>query len=373
MHPVFDTRIFKKECATLARAGFDVVLVAPHGQDELADGIQIRAVAKSKNRLERIFRTGRRVVARAKQERPLVYHIHDPELLLWTLPLRLSGQTVIYDMHEDLPKSLLTKPWLAPWMRKPLSVTLGVLERLLLAAMPVVFAEHSYARDRQWKKGAATVLNLPLVDELIAIDEPKHSEFTVCYLGSVSPERGAVIMLEAIDLLAKSGRPANFDCIGPATPEHRSYLFDRKSTVEGNVRMDGERVLPQEVWRRASRCHVGLAVLAGSPNHRESYPTKLFEYMALGLPVIASDFPLYRDVVEGSQCGLCIEPKPDQLQNAIAWLQDNPEKAAAFGQAGRKAVKERYNWHGEGQKLIELYRQLLPGQDPLASACGSSS
>jgi glycosyltransferase involved in cell wall biosynthesis len=81
--------------------------------------------------------------------------------------------------------------------------------------------------------------------------------------------------------------------------------------------------------------------------------------MALGLPVIASNFPLYRDLVEGNGCGLCVDPLDEcAIAAAIDQLITNPAEAEAMGQRGREAARTRYNWDTEAAKLLSLYALL---------------
>ena len=103
----------------------------------------------------------------------------------------------------------------------------------------------------------------------------------------------------------------------------------------------------------------GLVLLHPRINYVDALPIKLFEYMAVGIPVIASDFPLWRTIVDGANCGILVDPmKPEQIAKAIDWLLDNPREARKMGERGRRAVLERYNWSLEEKKLIELYDKL---------------
>jgi glycosyltransferase involved in cell wall biosynthesis len=359
-HPSFDIRIFCKQCRSLAAAGYDVVLVMQHDRDETVDGVRIRTVPRARNRLERMTRTAWHVVRIAAAEKPQIYHLHDPELLLWSLPLRLRGGRVVFDMHEDLPKSILTKLWLPPWFRGVLSWVTRVGERALLTGVPVIFAETSYQWDRRWVKRSTTVLNRALVDELLSIKAAKHAVFTICYLGLVIPDRGALNMLAAMEILADRGRVAEFECIGPIAEECRAEVMERSKRVRLPVRMSGRRLVPDEAWRMTARCHVGLAVLIGIPNNYAIEPTKLFEYMALGMPLIASNYPTYRAVVEGTSCGLCVDPDaPAEIADAIEWIMDHPTEAAEMGRRGREAVIREFNWERESHKLLRLYEELI--------------
>lgn len=359
-HPTFDVRVFRKNCRSLAAAGYEVVLVTPHERDETVDGVRVRAVPRPRNRWERMTRTARQVVRIAAAEKPQIYHLHDPELLLWTLPLRLRGRRIVFDMHEDLPKATLTKIWLPRWLRGALSWLTRVGERGLLTGMPVVFAETSYQWNRPWVKRATTVLNMPLVEELLTIEPTKHDQFTVCYLGTVTPNRGALSMLDAMGILDRRGRRLAFECIGPIPPQCKAEVLERCRKVALPVRVTAERVIANAAWTMTARCHVGLAVLRGIPNNYAIQPTKLFEYMALGMPVIASKYPTYQAVIEGTACGLCVDPDaPEELADAIEWLMDHPAEAAEMGRRGREAVTREFSWEREVDKLLRLYEELI--------------
>jgi glycosyltransferase involved in cell wall biosynthesis len=359
-HPLSDVRIFRKQCRSLAAAGYEVVLVAPRERDETIEGVRIRAVPPARNRLERMTRTAWRVVRTAAAEKPQIYHLHDFELLPWSPLLRLRRGCIVFDMHEDFPKVALTRLWLPPWLRGIVSWVTRVGERALLTGVPVIFAETSYQWNRPWVQRSTTVLNRALVDELLAIKAAKHAVFTVCYVGWVFPDRGALNMLAAMEILAERGRVVQFECIGPIADECRAEVMERASRARLPVRLNGQRLPPNEAWRMTARCHVGLAVLRGIPNSYAIEPTKLFEYMALGMPLIASNFPTYRAVVEGTGCGLCVDPDaPAEIAEAIEWLMDHPAEAAEMGRRGREAVIREFNWEREATKLLRLYEELI--------------
>jgi glycosyltransferase involved in cell wall biosynthesis len=118
------------------------------------------------------------------------------------------------------------------------------------------------------------------------------------------------------------------------------------------------------VARILASCRGGLVLFHPEPNHVTAQPNKMFEYMAAGLPVIASDFPLWREIVDGAGCGLLVDPMdPAAIARAMQWIIDHPEEAAEMGRRGRAAVEHTYNWEAESTKLIELYRRLLPAPE----------
>ena len=104
---------------------------------------------------------------------------------------------------------------------------------------------------------------------------------------------------------------------------------------------------------------VGIVTIYPTPKYLESYPTKLFEYMAAGLPVIASDFPGWRPFVELHECGLLVDPQDSHaIARAIQWILENPREAEAMGRRGRVAVEKHYNWEQEIPRLLSFYEEV---------------
>ncbi len=359
-HPPFDTRIFQKECMSLAKAGYDVILVTPHTRDETVEGVRIRAIPKPKGRKERFTKTAWQVYKTAAAEDADLYHIQNElELLFWGQLLRLKGKKVLFDMHENLLKSIPEKPWIKPLFRPIVVFVCKILERILMRKVPVIFAENSYLKDYPWVKKNITLLNMPLTSQLVQLKEKKYTTPTLGYIGGVTPERGSKLTLDALRILKSKGYTVDWECIGPTDNAHHKELIDliNRYRLEG-VRLRGY-LLPSEGWPLIARCHIGLSLLKPIPNYYESYPTKLFEYMALGLPVIASDFPLYRQIVEKEMCGICVNPEsPLEIVQAVQYLLDNRDKAKSMGKHGQLAAVEKYNWELEQRKLLDFYASL---------------
>lgn len=96
----------------------------------------------------------------------------------------------------------------------------------------------------------------------------------------------------------------------------------------------------------------GIVTFLPSPNHTDAQPNKMFEYMSSGIPIITSDFPLWREIVEGNHCGICVNPlDPIEIANAINYIIRNVDSAELMGINGQRAIKEKYNWEVEEEKL----------------------
>ena len=359
-HHATDTRVFLKQCRGLAAAGHEVVLVVADGAgDRRTDGVQVRSVAAPRNRADRMVRAAWACVRQALRERGDLLHFHDPELLPWAQLLRRRGKRVVFDMHEFASAQIAAKPWINPRLRSFVGRIWRSLERELLRGVPVVFAARSLARDYPFVARSAIVENMPLVEDLLGIRERRHDRFTLGYMGSLTVSRGSLQMLGAVERLRREGVPVELDCVGPAHDAPTVEALRRCADAPGGgVRWHG-RLTPMEGWRVMARCHVGLAILLPEPRYLDAYPTKLFEYMALGLPTISSHFPLYRTVLEGAGCGLWVDPlDQDALCATIRWCVSRPEELQAMGDRGRLAVERDYNWQNEQRKLLEFYAAL---------------
>ena len=362
VHPPFDVRIFHKEAKSLLMAGYDLSIIAQHDKDEIINGIKIFHLPRPQNRLERMTKLIWLIFWKAIRINAHIYHIHDPELLPAGFLMKLLGKKIIYDMHENLPKQIMNKEWINSRLRNILSTIVYVLERLSLMFMAVIFAECSYRKDYLWIKKCTIVLNMPIINQLFAYKcrTSMKNDFSIGYMGGVTTERGSVTTLDALKILKDNNITLRYDCVGPITQPHkRQLLMKCKEYDLKNIYFHG--YLPaHQGWQVIGHCSIGLALLHPIPNYIESYPTKIFEYMAMGIPVIASNFPLYRRVVEESHCGICVDPlNPKEIAGAIQFVIDHPAESKQMGENGYRAVVERYNWDKEADKLISFYRCIL--------------
>ena len=362
VHSVFDTRIFQKECVSLAENGFEVSIVGPRSREEQVSVVQIIPVESSTNRFLRVFMVSRAVVLRAVQENADIYHLHDPELLLWAHILKRTGAIVVFDMHEDLPLQVRNKIWIPKLFRPLLSFFLTHLEKILLRGIPVVLAEMSYKGTRSWIRKSVDILNFPKIDWLTEMkcESQTGSVPRIGYIGAVTKERGSTRMVKALGELRRRGLDVEFDCIGPIIGEHREFLLN----LAGKMEVDGAQfpgyLHPEAGWARIAKCKIGMAVLEPIPNYLESYPTKMFEYMGLGLPVIVSNFPLYREIIDRFHCGFAVDPLDTHaVADAVQKLLDDPAEAEAMGERGREAALQEFDWRGEEAKLVKFYEELL--------------
>lgn len=362
VHVRTDTRIRIKELQTLAREFPEqVMLFVLDGRGSEIDEIgRFRIVDIGKplsNRILRMTAGVWRMYRAVREQHPEIVHFHDPELILMGLCLRLSGIKVIYDVHENVPQQLLTKYWIPSFLRRPLSWIVATVEQLagkLLSAF--VAATPSIARRFPADK-TVTVQNFPIDGELTVpvsvpyLERPPH----FAYIGGISVVRG---IFEMIDGVGQVPSPAvRLQIAGGFQPsELQASAADRPGWARVDFHGWAGRSQVAEIL---GNVRAGLVLFHPIPNHLDSQPNKLFEYMAAGLPIIASDFPLWRELMDEVGCGLLVNPEDsDAIARAMQWILDHPNEACSMGEKGRVAVEQRLNWDVEARKLAALYKRM---------------
>jgi len=360
VHPRYDTRIFLKQCRSLAAAGYDVSLVVADGLgDEQRDGVTIYDAGASKGRAARMIGATRRVLKRGLALDADAYHLHDPELLPVALAFKRRGKRVIFDSHEDVPRQILSKPYLHIRLRRPIATVVGLIESVACRRIDAVVAATPAIGAKFAGIGVcvSVVNNFPMLGELDAELPWSEKANEVCYVGSIAATRGVRDVVAAM-ALCDSGARLNL-AGGFEGKDLRSEL----ESMPGWSKVNALDYLTRSGVRAVlARSVAGLVTLHPTPAYIDALPVKMFEYMSAGVPVIASDFPLWREIILGNDCGVCVDPKdPLAIATAIDRLARSPDVARHMGENGRRAVKERYNWQGEEKTLLSLYDGLLQG------------
>lgn len=354
VHGRGDTRIFVKQCRTLAHHAYQVTLVVADGAgDALVDGISIVDVGRPRHRLQRMMQTTGAVYRRALAVDGDIYHLHDPELIPIGLRLKRMGKVVIFDAHEDVPKQLLSKPYLSTPARRWLSLAFAHFERRACAKLDGIVAATPAIRDKFLRihPNTVDVNNFPLPSEFDASTRWTDKKPQVCYVGGIGATRGIGQLVQACALLRSSTRLSVAGRFSEPTLEAAVRALPGWPRVDLHGHLDRAGV--RSVMARAV---AGLVTLHPTSNYIEALPVKMFEYMAAGIPVIASDFPLWRSIIDGERCGICIDPlDPNAIAEAIDFLVEHPDVACQMGANGRRAVVATYNWATQASRLLEFY------------------
>ena len=360
VHRADDVRIAQKEARSLAGAGYDLVVIAPGAPATPVAGVRHREVPVPRNRAHRFLRTSRDVLRAAIAEDAEVYHLHDPELLPVGLVLRARGKKVIYDVHEDLPAQVLTKFWIPSLLRRPVALLAVVLDWIAkVTATRLVAATPAIARKFPAGK-TVLVQNFPRPEELWSGEGagPYGARPPlVAYVGGLTAIRGTRQMIEAIGLVSPKWE-VRLAIAGEFAPEELKRESQQLAGWERVVDLGWQS--RAQVRDLLGSARLGLLIFQDAPNHREAQPNKLFEYMSAGLPVVASNFPLWREIILGTGCGLVVDPaEPGAVAAAVAALLADPGTAARMGERGRAAVTSIYNWDREFTRLATVYAELL--------------
>jgi len=363
VHSAFDARIFAKECRSLARAGFQVTLVAPHPEDTAVEGVHIKAVSyfRDKGRAYRMTATAWHVFRAGWKEKGDIYHFHDPELIPAALALRACGKKVVYDIHENVPEDIMLKQYLPLWSRRLLAWLIGTLETTASRRFSALVTVSSAIAERFASANPRTILvhNFPEPKELTAAAEHpwEKREPMVAFPGGILPERGIRQMVHAMACFPESAKAT----LEIASTEFPQDLWDELTQHPGwnRVRYVGH-LNRKQIIEMLGRASAGLVLYLPEGQNHCAMPHKLFEYMAAGIPVIASDLPHWRRLLDGIDCALFVDPrKPEAIAEAIQHVIDHPAEAAKMGRIGREAVHTLFNWESQARALVKLYNGLL--------------
>jgi glycosyltransferase involved in cell wall biosynthesis len=272
------------------------------------------------------------------------------------LMLRSRGRNVVYDVHEDFPRDMMFKSYLPGWSRRFLGWLMELAESAACKRFSAIVCVTPKITERLQSVNSrtVTVYNYPYPEELISENPPswKNRNLAATYVGTITPQRGIAEMVHAMGYLSDSFG-ATLEIAGDTVPEEV-----KKLPGWSRVRFHG--VLDQlSTYRLLRNARAGLICMHPIPTFVDCMPVKIFEYMGAGLPVIASDFPLWRKMLAGVNCALFVDPLDARgIAQAIEYLLSNPEESEEMGRRGQAAVAKQFNWNTQARKLVDLYSSL---------------
>lgn len=357
-HPYTDNRVHYRECESLAEAGFDVSLIAVDtAVGGPASRVRVTRIPR-RGRLKRMLISSNQAIRLAIRSRAKVVHLHDPELIPYIPLLRILGRVVIFDAHEDLPTQVLDKSYLSPITAKVISrLAKALLQTVRLCNLTVAATET--IAERLPAKNVVVIHNYPPLREQeaeVALNDVNDRPARAVYIGGMSAERGATVMIDALgDGQMPDDWRMNLAGSGAAG------LMEALAQRPGWERVDFlGQIPPDEARDLILGSRVGLVLFQDNPAHRDSLPTKMFEYLAAGVPVIASDFPLWRTIVATHQCGQLVrQDSAGEVAKALARYASDAELLSTHSRNARELAVSTLNWAPEAARLTDAYREVL--------------
>ncbi len=356
VHSLYDDRIFYKECVSLAKAGFEVNLAIAHSKKTSLSGVQILPLKKHKNRLKRFIFGSWNAFWVALKSGAKICHFHDPELMFTGILLRIFGRKVIYDVHEDLPKQVLYKPWInSPTVRKITSKLIYIAEQFsCLFFNGIVTVTDDIFRKYKPKK-TIIIRNLPLLSMGKNIKKKivRPAEKTIfIYAGGLSPVRGIKEVITAFEAVKKQSELwllGDWESI-----EYKNACLN--SSNESYIKYLGYKKM-EEVYEYIAVADVGIAMLYPIKNFVTSLPVKAFEYMRFAKPILMSDFEYWKEIFAGA--AIFSDPKNTaQIAEKLNDLAGNKQEREKLGKQGLQKIESELSWEKEAEILIDFYKKM---------------
>lgn len=359
VHQATDGRIFEKECCSLAKAGYDVYLVAPNAKKEIKNGVHIVGVSiPNRGRLYRILCVTKLIYKKAVSLNADVYHFHDPELLIYGLMLKRRGKKVIFDSHEDVVNQMLQKKYLLIFTR--IAATFyECYEKYIVSRLDAVISvtPHIVERLKQINPATYQITNYPIISSRKEYNSyDKHTY--IAFAGGITPMWmhdkviGSMSFVFEKSLQYKIAGTISNDYLG------KLKMLNNWKSVNYLGFLNSK-----EVKQLYTHAVLGIALLDYVPNVGGHIGTlgnnKIFEMMAAGIPVICTDFELWKDIVDKWKCGICVNPHDlSMIANAINEIIANPVLAQTMGNNGVDAIYVEYNWSSQERILLDLYNSV---------------
>jgi glycosyltransferase involved in cell wall biosynthesis len=356
VHSALDPRIRQKQLKSISEAGMEAYFITADPTAEAdEDGVLVRRVAnRRRGRVWRMSLLALKAVCRALLIQASAYHLHDPELLPWSFLLLLRGVPIFYDIHEDYCLAMQKKFYLPRWSRRTIGGVVALFEKVFSLHCHHIIAEHSYAKRFPH---AVPILNYPLRSLLESGSSLNTETGHLLYTGYITVERGGLNLAS----VARELPDVEITLVGRCFPNVARHMRETAGAGGNRLHIVGvDRYVPfheicsyyaKKMWT------AGIVLIPDLPHFKEKQLTKFFEFMAFGLPIIASDFPAWRRLISDQGVGICVDPEnPQAVAAAVRRLRGNPSEAEEMGRRGRELVRQFYNWEVQAKRLIELYK-----------------
>lgn len=364
VHTTTDTRVFHRECTSLAKF-FDVTFIGIGNKSGLMNNVNVIAVPKPSNRIYRLLFTTWKVFFLAWKQHADIYHIHDAELIPFAFLFALRGKKVIYDIHENTYEDIMRKPWILDSFRWVLGLLFKTLEWLSAQSMYtiLVIAKPEFAKKFITRK-RVIIQNFADFEQFNSYRITQRQAIVannLFYIGTVYDYYYDLIpIIKALHILKQQGKIIHFHCVGykgryvdtvlSKLPEYQElkeqlHFYGYLNTTEG--------------YEISKTCKVGLCLKNQPEEILLSHERKFFEYMAAGLPVLACNYHIYKEIIDTHQIGKYVTiDDATAISAALDELFFTTQKLDMYAANGVDAAELTFNWHAEETKLVDLYNNM---------------
>lgn len=365
-HNPFDDRIFYRECKSVAKAGYDVVLIAQHHSDEIVNGVKIVALPIAKSRFHRMFKLTFKAFWLALKQRSDIYHFHDPDFIIFGVLLKLiTRKPVIYDCHEYYAEAILSKDYLSKHYRRILSLLFKLYEKTLYPIFDYIFGVIDGQKIDFPRASFLALHNFP--PKSYFINTRKHKkEYELIYAGTLGKERGLFMMLELIKKLKEYEKFENVKLVllGSILNEKLKQEFNDfiiENSLRKNILYLGTKPFEEViVFLNKSKIGLRLAMKTRQYDDKPQIATKIFEYMGVGIPLISTDFKYTKKFMNNAEYIFLVpENNIDDCVEKVKYLLENNEIREELGRKAYSDFINNYTWENEAHKLLQTYKKLL--------------
>lgn len=367
VHLYDDPRIFHRQAQSISkRFRLTIILCAPFNRKIINENLTIVGLPIWNKKFDRL-RNILLIMKYLKYNKSDLYIIHDPELIFLIPLLKKTAKCqIIYDIHENYKEMIEDKEWIPKYLRKLISIGYVNLEKITFKYLdmiwyPVTDIGKNYLNYINIKK--LLVPNVPDLTYFQKIDRknitPKNQ---FIYIGTMVKDRGIIELIKAFSFFLEKRNNFVLSLVGSIKSEsYRYQILKEISRLGLNDKITiYDKISYEKIPLMLAESKVGLLNFLPNLNNIHGMPNKLFEYLAMGLPVIASDFPNYRNIILKSNAGLCIDPaSPDEIANAMEKIVRDDKYRIELGNNGRILVKQFYNWDLVGKEIIVAIEDLV--------------
>ncbi len=358
-HAKDDPRIYSRHCQSLAKAGYQVIYIGPFenfsNESHTRSKVKLVTVEKPRGRLERFTVTNFKLFLRIIRSKSVLVEFHDPDFIFWACLLKIFGYKCIANIHEDISRQVLNKYWLYKPLRKTLYWALRLffpfaVNNVCSARVCATETIQTLFKD----ENTEVCRNFPARDFYLfrqKNDRSTAETLKLIYVGVVEERRGLEVMLNLLD----NPLVSELHLVGKFSPLSLQEKTQKYQNMSPKLKVHGE-VPYCRVSEYIDKCDVGLCFLESNPAYQNAIPTKIFEYIARGKPVIANNYPPTASLCKERMFGILVDDmKKQTIENALNKMSNNYESYASAATAAAK----RFSWANEEKKYLDLVRRVL--------------